>query len=694
MKPAPLFCPSRPMANRPSSTARPVRNDLVARLTRFLLLFFLVQTAPAAPIRIQDPAQVYDVWSVSRMRQVPAGSVSIQQLLNEPERYRFSPTDSRLIEPYNHRFGYWYTFQIQNETTEPLFLQFIVLGAERLTVFETDKNRVLATHQLGMLRSETAYPFRKSNPFCPLTVARGEAHTVYVYVEGVYTKRLPIFCLAAPKLLERQHHTDLFYGLYYGFILIIFVYNLLLFFRLREANNLRYALWVLFIGLQLALFRGHTNEAFWPANPVAEHYATALAGMTGMLHVLFTLSFLKLRRLAPVFYKIGLGVLGFYAVGIILNTIVAVLGQPFGRNSDIVPVVALLEGVFSVTAGIVVYRRNFKPALLYVLGNLAFYVAISIFLLYTSGQLPHRFWTYESMHLGVGVEIILFTIALTYRVNLLKLEREKAVRERIELLVENERLVREQNSELEERVRQRTHELEQEKQRSEDLLLNILPEPIVEELKLSGHSVPRRFDPVTVLFMDIKNFSKAGEQLSPEQLVSELDFYFQSIDTLLNSYRIEKIKTIGDAYLCAGGLPVAYPDNAQEVVRAALDIRAFLQQSRLERQRNGQPVFDFRIGIHSGPVVAGIVGVRKFVYDIWGDTVNIAARMEQHGEVDKVNISETTYQLVKNRFRCTYRGKVPVKNKEELDMYFAEESLPEAAENTVGQAHELTKATL
>jgi class 3 adenylate cyclase len=178
--------------------------------------------------------------------------------------------------------------------------------------------------------------------------------------------------------------------------------------------------------------------------------------------------------------------------------------------------------------------------------------------------------------------------------------------------------------------------LSHEKKRSEDLLLNILPSEVADELKDKGTAEARYFDHVTVLFTDFVNFTAASEKMNPQQLIDELHTCFKAFDEITGKYNIEKIKTIGDAYLAVCGLPVADPMHAQRVVQAALDINEFMQK---RRQRLGDKTFEIRIGIHSGSVVAGIVGVIKFAYDIWGDAVNIAARMEQGGEAGRVNIS-------------------------------------------------------
>jgi adenylate cyclase len=214
--------------------------------------------------------------------------------------------------------------------------------------------------------------------------------------------------------------------------------------------------------------------------------------------------------------------------------------------------------------------------------------------------------------------------------------------------------------------------VETEKRRSDELLLNILPAEVAEELKEKGSTDAKLFEQVTVMFTDFKGFTQFAEKLSPKELVAEIDTCFKAFDHIISKYNIEKIKTIGDSYMCVGGLPVANSTNAIDVVHAALEIQHYMQQQFEERKKEGKEAFEIRIGLHTGPVVAGIVGVKKFAYDVWGDTVNIASRMESSGEASQVNISGETYQVVKDAFVCLSRGKIMAKNKGEIDMYFVE----------------------
>ena len=275
-------------------------------------------------------------------------------------------------------------------------------------------------------------------------------------------------------------------------------------------------------------------------------------------------------------------------------------------------------------------------------------------------------------------------------------------------------LVARQRDDLDLEVKERTSELTAEKERSDELLLNILPAEVAEELKRTGEAVAKHFDQASVLFTDFKGFTTMSESVSPAELLNELNTCFKAFDDIIGRYGVEKIKTIGDAYMCVGGLPDPTTSSPAAVVHAALEMQAFMIARKKERDAQGLPAFEMRVGIHTGPVVAGIVGIKKFQYDIWGDTVNTASRMESSGEVGQVNISEATYALVRevkevreekeaakgpnprsiqpltrqpvipqpvtrqpateHVFTFTPRGKVHAKGKGEMEMYFVQRS--------------------
>jgi predicted ATPase/class 3 adenylate cyclase len=225
---------------------------------------------------------------------------------------------------------------------------------------------------------------------------------------------------------------------------------------------------------------------------------------------------------------------------------------------------------------------------------------------------------------------------------------------------------------LEKNVAERTSELADEKKKSDDLLLNILPAEIALEIKKYGRAIPRRYESVTVIFTDFVNFTKKTEQMSTEALVLEVDKYFTKFDEIIQKHNIEKIKTIGDAYMCVSGLPVIDKNHALNAAAAALEMRDFVEEVAKQKGHDDPSAFEIRIGMHSGPVVSGVVGFKKFAFDIWGDTVNTASRMESNSQALKINISQDTYDLIKDKYECEYRGLIPAKNKGDIKMYFLE----------------------
>jgi len=272
--------------------------------------------------------------------------------------------------------------------------------------------------------------------------------------------------------------------------------------------------------------------------------------------------------------------------------------------------------------------------------------------------------------IGTTLEAILLSRGLAYRVNMLKTElverRLAQEQQRRQQEEDRRRFLEEQSVVLERTVAQRTEELSAERERSETLLRNILPEAIATELKRDGRSVPRRHDEVSILFTDFAQFTQTMATLPPARMVEELNEIFHGFDEVIERNGLEKIKTIGDAYMAAAGVPNAVPDHAEKCVRAALEMQDWMTK----RNCDASLKWGLRIGVHSGAVVAGVVGRKKYAYDIWGDTVNIASRMESAGTAGHVNVSAYTYDLIRSRFECEYRGKVEAKGKGAIDMYF------------------------
>jgi class 3 adenylate cyclase len=250
----------------------------------------------------------------------------------------------------------------------------------------------------------------------------------------------------------------------------------------------------------------------------------------------------------------------------------------------------------------------------------------------------------------------------------LKLTNEELSAQKEEIEAQKEEIERQK-----EEIESRSVKVEEERKKADKLLLNILPIQIAEELKEHDRVIPKTYPLATILFTDFKGFTQMTELLKddPSELVEELDTCFKAFDRIITNHKLEKIKTIGDAYMCVGGVPVSNSTHPIDAVRASLDMQNFMEDRKFKRQLEGKFFFEVRIGVHTGgPLVAGVVGEKKFAYDVWGDAVNTAARMESSGEPTKINISGDTYEYVKHHFYCSYRGKIQAKNKGEIDMYY------------------------
>lgn len=235
---------------------------------------------------------------------------------------------------------------------------------------------------------------------------------------------------------------------------------------------------------------------------------------------------------------------------------------------------------------------------------------------------------------------------------------------------------------LREQVKSQQSEIFAEKQKCEALLQNMLPDEVYRELLKNGKVVPQYYSNVTVMFIDFVGFTAMCEKIELQSLIRDLDTHFSCFDDICEKHYLEKIKTIGDAYMCAGGMPMLNHSHPFDAVLSAFDILQYLNDRA--KQESDFP-WTVRIGIHTGAVIAGVVGKKKFLYDIWGDTVNVASRMETGCDVGKINISGTTYDYVKDFFQCTYRGKMPVKHKDDIDMYFVDRFLPQYSEDEEGK---------
>jgi len=268
-----------------------------------------------------------------------------------------------------------------------------------------------------------------------------------------------------------------------------------------------------------------------------------------------------------------------------------------------------------------------------------------------------------------------------------RLRLDVSRRQLLNLLLSTYENILQQNSKLAEMHRDladANRQVEESLRKTRELLYKVFPARIADELADTGQSEPRHFDAVTVLFTDFVGFTKTAETLSPRQLIADLDRYFLRFDQLLGGCGMEKLKTIGDAYMAAAGVPEPTGSHAVDAAMFAIGIREAVGMIGREQQAAGLPVFPIRIGLHTGPLVAGVIGERRFLYDLWGDTVNTASRMESKGEPGRINVSAATHELLAPFFECTPRGRIEVKGKGEVEMFFLERLKPEFSGDAAG----------
>ncbi len=461
-------------------------------------------------------------------------------------------------------------------------------------------------------------------------------------------------------MIPQKHDKLNFYtGALLGILIFAFFYNLFLFRSVgdRSIKNVIYSISWFFVVYAVAIAH--------PANRIELYFFDCFAFGCAIfvqsklflkfIHFFLVENGMKVFKERQIAANIKLLNLVFGALFVL---IFAVYFSKLKYEDDV-----LFSRVFIVACDAVILSQmaytlaNFIRSGLYKIKAFRFVALMQVILLggvFVSVVLTFAFHIHNTLtELSFAACIILQSISIADKINFLKLQKEQAQANALSL--------------LEEKVAERTSELMLQKKRSDTLLLNILPAEVAEELKETGSASAKLFDNVTVLFTDFVNFTNASERMSPQELIDELDTCFKAFDEITTRYKIEKIKTIGDAYLAVAGLPSPDPEHAEHSLRAAMEITAFMRE---RAAKPGNQTFEIRIGIHTGSVVAGIVGVKKFAYDIWGDTVNTAARMEQNSEAGKINISQTTCELVKDKFNCEYRGEIEAKGKGMMKMYY------------------------
>ncbi|MDI1335570.1 MAG: adenylate/guanylate cyclase domain-containing protein [Lacunisphaera sp.] len=483
--------------------------------------------------------------------------------------------------------------------------------------------------------------------------------------------RLRFYLWDTEQVLTGERRERLFQGVYLGIILVLVVYNLGLFFAIREPSYLYYVIsecggllfWSDLVGL--------TSEFLWSNRPAWEFTSLwiwiCLSGWAGGQFIRHYLDTAKhFPRSDTVLKWIALANVPLVPVIFMAPAKAAYQLEALMGAWGVAEI-----GVW-VAVMVLAMQRRHPLARYFLAACLASATGSVIAGGAMLGLIPGTDFTLHAGQVGSSITGIVLSMGLGFRLRRLQTEvadRQLAeARRQGEHERENRELVEAHNRGLEAKVQERTSELVLAQEKSDAMLGNILPRAIIDELKARGETEPRRHEDASILFTDFVGFTQAVSTIPPKRLVQELDEIFRGFDDLTTQHGLEKIKTIGDAYMAAAGLPLSAADHAVRCVRAALALTRFIET----RNQTAAMKWGLRVGVHSGAVVAGVVGKNKYAYDVWGDTVNIASRLESASEVNRVNISAYTYELVRAHFVCEYRGKLAAKGKGDIDMYFVQ----------------------
>lgn len=577
--------------------------------------------------------------------------------------------------------NYWVRFSLHN--TDSFDREWLLNFDDwsYVTLHRVDDDGRIYTRETGHLMSylQRHYPFANDNNIL-IHLEERATETYYVLLQSrpdhIIRPSDLGFKVSLRSVQDRNdsRHKQII-SIFIGIYAMMFLYNLFVFISIRDVAYVYYLIYILgatYMTLNNAGFSvsivGSVFEDFPLWRGTVESIVSA---MNSAVAILFTMAFLRTKKNLPFWHKI----LRYALLLIVIMLIGANVN--FEAFAPLIYLSAILIIILFVIVGVRGIRKKVPSAQYYLLAYIFSIAGTMTLALALLGVLPLNDFTFNySSPTGYTLQLLFFSFALADKINVLKTANEEKQARIIEHLRENEQLQTKVTRELEEKVTVRTHEIvkqkeiiQEEKEKSEKLLYNILPQTVARELIDTGSTKPARFDEVSVLFTDFVDFTHISASIPPDKLVHELNEIFFMFDDIVEDTGLEKIKTIGDSYMAVSGLPIKREDHAVRCVRAAMEMIACV----VKRNKESAIKWDLRIGIHTGPVVAGVVGKKKFTFDLWGDTVNMASRMESAGVPGKVNVSAYTFDLIRNAYKCTYRGKVSIKGKGDIDMYLVDE---------------------
>jgi class 3 adenylate cyclase len=494
-------------------------------------------------------------------------------------------------------------------------------------------------------------------------------------------------------------------GSFYGIVLIMFCYNLLMYVSLRDESFGYYVLYLGFYGTFLLIWNGLDFQYLWRDSPAWHNRSLPIfIAFSSTSVARFAQSYLNSSQHTP---RLHLALNAIQVYCLIAVGLAFVL--PYTITSKIIYVAILLGVPIAIIMALIGIWEGYRPARYFFAAWVILLSSISMGVLRAFNILPSSFLTMHGIQVGSALEVLLLSLGLADRINVIRKEKKQAQDDMIAMLQRSEQ-------ELERKVQERTEELSdaneeiqrqmevqaqqaieieltntmlqekniiieqdrtslaRERERSERLLLSVLPAPIAERMKAGETTIAEHFPAVTVLFADVVGFTKLSANVNAQELVELLDGLFTALDALAAKHGLEKIKTIGDAYMVACGVPVPMPDHCERVARFAIEMQSALDAVRLQWILDGKELgvysVQMRVGIHTGAAVAGVIGTSKFSYDLWGDTVNTASRMESHGEAGRIHVSEDVFLKLSEKFTFEERGEIEVKGKGVMRTWF------------------------
>ncbi len=651
------------------------------RLFILFILLFAAYSARSQAIVWDNKTSSIDIDQKVSVLEDKQGNLTIDQVSSEANESKFHLSDQKILNFGFSTSAFWLRFSLDNPSQEKLWLvlsQAMIPTADMY--FKNDKGE-WQTYKSGYRVPLDDKVIKHHFQIFPLPKKGG---TVFVRFLS-YNSAVPVNIWRANDYEVKAGKQKIIYGVYTGLLLFVICYNLFLFVSLRNTAYLYYSIVVAcYLVIAAAVMDGYILYLF----PNVNLYWTYrhLPQINAPFTLLYCMVFLDIRKYSQKLWIYAVVMLIYLSTYNLWQGFLPILASQMVNTLN-----ALVLFSSTTILAINVGKSGNRLGYYYAMATGIWFALIIMEAIYGyTGWPPYFIRELSHVHIAILVEVFLLSYLLSKRFEWEKEEMQQAKSEaQAQLLVktqENEKMVREQNTILEQQVEERTHQLrelnqglntalktaETERGKAETLLLNILPEPIAQELKDFGFTKPQTHQLVTVLFADIEDFTRLSSNMPPDLLVSELNDCFEKFDMIVQEFDIEKIKTIGDAYMAAGGLLLGGSKSATDVVRASLKMQEFMIERKMRLLKEGKFSWDIRIGIDSGTVVAGVVGKFKFAYDIWGDTVNTASRMQMSGEAGKVNISAATYDLIKDYFVCKSRGNIDVKGKGDLQMYWVE----------------------